>query len=293
MAKRFVDTTKYKKPFIRSLPGPYKLLWDFLCLDCDHAGIWIVDFEIAQTYIGPDMPVNKSEALKLFNIDEARVMEIEGGKKWFVPSFIEFQYGQLSEKNRAHISVISILRRLNLLNEDLSIKLNKPLASPLQGAMDKDKDKEEEKDTEKEKDFGKSENLLDEKFIVPQMWEVWKTTFPSYTADRENDFPALGKMLGFMMDQSNNHDPTDQNFQLTVLNTFQHIADQVKKEPFWVNKPLKSIAHNQQEFYNKIKNPGNGKPSGKKYDDDSLKRKVIERYGKGRQGTGKPPPVQT
>ena len=51
MAKRFTDTNKYKKPFIRGLQGAYKLFWDYLYHDCDHAGIWIVDFEIAQTYL--------------------------------------------------------------------------------------------------------------------------------------------------------------------------------------------------------------------------------------------------
>lgn len=187
MAKRFVDTSKYKKPFVRSLPGPYKLLWDFLCLDCDHAGIWIVDFEIAQAYIGVDMPVNKADALAFFNKDEMRIVEIGGGKKWFIPSFIEFQYGFLSEKNRAHISVISILRRLNLLNEDLSIKINKPLTSPLQGVKDKELDKDKEKDV----DFGKSENLLHSDSPIGGMVRQFTDQNEGYFLDAEKDFAAL------------------------------------------------------------------------------------------------------
>lgn len=116
MAKRFTDTNKYKKPFVRSLPAAYKLLWDFLYHDCDHAGIWIVDFEIAQTYLGNDVKVEKEMALELFNSDEPRIIEIEGGKKWFIPSFIEFQYGrQLVTKNRMHVPIINILRKYNLL----------------------------------------------------------------------------------------------------------------------------------------------------------------------------------
>ena len=59
MAKRFTDTEKYRKPFLRGLQGAYKLLWDFLYHDCNHAGIWIKDFEIAQIYIGNDMPINE------------------------------------------------------------------------------------------------------------------------------------------------------------------------------------------------------------------------------------------
>jgi hypothetical protein len=137
MAKRFTDTNKYRKPFIRGLPGPYKLFWDYLYHDCDHAGIWIVDFEIAQIYVGADMPINQDEALTFFNNGEQRIIEFDEGKKWFLKPFIEFQYGELNESNRAHNSVIQILRKNQLL---------KPLTSPLQGAEDKVKDKDMVKD---------------------------------------------------------------------------------------------------------------------------------------------------
>ena len=146
MAKRFTDTDKYKKPFFRNLPGAYKLLWDYLYHACDHAGIWIVDFEIAQIYLGQDMPVTKQKALELFNKDEQRIVVLNCGSKWFLPSFIDFQYGRLSESNRAHKSVISILKKYNL-HEGI-----KPLASPLQGASKGAKDKEQEQDKDKVKD---------------------------------------------------------------------------------------------------------------------------------------------
>lgn len=115
MAKRFTDTEKYKKPFVRSLKGPYKLLWDYLYHDCDNAGIWIVDFEIAQIYLGADMKVNEADALKYFNADQYRVHPFDGGKKWFIPSFIPFQYSKLGEKNPAHTKVISTLLGLGFL----------------------------------------------------------------------------------------------------------------------------------------------------------------------------------
>lgn len=127
-------------------------------------------------------------------------------------------------------------------------------------------------------DLGKSENPLREDLIIPQMAEVWKTTFPTYTFNRERDYKALGEILSFMAAGTGNHDPTNADVQCRVLNTLQLIADEVKKETFWVNKPLKSIASNIQEFYNKIKNPVNGK-AGKKYDDNALKEKLLKRYG--------------
>ena len=137
MAKRFTDTNKYKKPFIRGLQGSYKLLWDYLYHDCDHAGIWIVDFDIAQIYLGSDMLVFKDEALKLFNSNEIRIIPFDKGNKWFIPSFIDFQYGILNENNRAHNSVITILKQHGLYSD-------KGLTRVLQDPMDKDKDMDKE-----------------------------------------------------------------------------------------------------------------------------------------------------
>ncbi len=144
MAKRFTDTNKYKKPFIRGLPGAYKLFWDYLYHDCDHAGIWIVDFEIAQLYLGKDVPVNKIDALKFFNEGEERIIEFDEGKKWFIKPFIEFQYGILNQQNRVHNSIILELERYNF---------NKGLIRALQGLKDKEKDKDMDKGDTKGVDF--------------------------------------------------------------------------------------------------------------------------------------------
>src|SRR3990167_1621269 len=92
MAKRLTDTEKYRKKFFRNLPGAYKLFWDFLYHECNHAGIWHVDFDVAQIYLGRDMPVSEETALRLFNEGEERVTVISKGSKWFIRPFIEFQY---------------------------------------------------------------------------------------------------------------------------------------------------------------------------------------------------------
>lgn len=105
MAKRFTDTDKWKKPFLRGLDGPYKLLWFYMVDDCDHAGIWQVDFEVARIRIGEQ--VSYDQALKMFG---DRV-EVISKFKWFLPDFITFQYGELKENNRMHQSVITILTK--------------------------------------------------------------------------------------------------------------------------------------------------------------------------------------
>lgn len=136
MAKRFTDTDKWKKPFIRSLKAPYKLLWLYILDECDHAGIWQIDIEVANIKIGEK--INLETALLQF---DGRVIKIDD--KLFIPDFVEFQYGKLNPENRAHKSVIDILSKHNLLNDEFEIK---PLASPLEGAKDKAKDKELDKD---------------------------------------------------------------------------------------------------------------------------------------------------
>jgi len=186
MAKRFTDTNKYKKPFVRSLPGAYKLFWDFLYHDCDHAGIWIVDMEIAQSYLGKDMPVTMGKALELFNKDELRIVQIENGRKWFIAPFIEFQYGQLSEKNRAHVSVINILLKFNLIDPVFKRLIDdKVHTSPLQGGKDMDKDKELDKDKEKDSEPEKFSDKWFGEIFDEILVESIKSTFPKHNLENE------------------------------------------------------------------------------------------------------------
>ena len=137
MAKRFTDTEKWKKPFIRNLSAPYKLLWLYICDDCDHAGIWQVDIDVARIRIGED--INEQDAVKFFG---DKVVRIDNGNKWYIPSFIDFQYPSgLNPDNKAHGGIIKILQKYNLLDDEF-----KPLVSPLYGAMDKDKEMDMDKD---------------------------------------------------------------------------------------------------------------------------------------------------
>jgi hypothetical protein len=165
MAKRFTDTEKYKKRFFRGLPGAYKLLWDYLYHSCDHAGIWIVDFEIAQIYLGKDMQVNYEEAVNHFNSDKKRVIELDEKTKWFLPKFVEFQYGLLNPKNNAHNSVINILRKYKLVKNEQGA--NEGLIRVSCDPIDKDKEKDKDKSKDKDKDYT-------EKFM--HLWDDYPNT---------------------------------------------------------------------------------------------------------------------
>lgn len=261
MAKRFTDTNKYKKPFIRNLPAAYKLLWDFLYHDCDHAGVWIVDFAVAQMYIGTDAPIKKEKAIELFNSDEVRIVEIDNNKKWFIPSFLEFQYGRLSEKNRAHINVISILKKFDLLNKDLTLKnFPKPLTSPLQGAKEQEQEVEQEQEMDMEQEnFGKSENLL-----IPQMLTAWKKKKPQYPVDKYKDFHALGDIAKFICEQLQiPYHPRDDSAMEKVMEHWEIMAGFISKTDHINSYSLGQVAKHSQTIVQKIQNENGDHKTGK------------------------------
>lgn len=110
MAKRFTDTNKWKKTFIRELPSKYKLLWFYILDDCDVAGLWEVDLEIAEIRIGEKL--DKKEAIEYLK-DNINI--IDNGKKWFITNFIEFQYGtQLTKTNNIYKSIEKVLIKYDL-----------------------------------------------------------------------------------------------------------------------------------------------------------------------------------
>lgn len=159
MAKRFTDTEKWKKPFIRGLQGAYKLLWLYICDDCDHAGIWQVDMQVAEIRIGEKITLHG--AIESFG---DKIVIFDNGNKWFIPSFLEFQYPSgLNPDNRAHNSIINLLEKYSLLKNE-----NKPLISPLQGSKDMDKDMDMVKD--KDKDMVKEEKKF-KKNEIPTLTE--------------------------------------------------------------------------------------------------------------------------
>ena len=123
MAKRFTDSDKWKKGFIRGLPPKYKLLWFYILDDCTNAGVWETDFEVASIRIG--IKINEKEAINYF---AEQIKIFDKGQKWFVPKFIEFQYGVLNANSRPHQSVIKQIERYNLydLEETKLIETVKP-----------------------------------------------------------------------------------------------------------------------------------------------------------------------
>ena len=141
MAKRFLDTNIWNKKWIRELDPKLKLFWLYLMSKCDHAGIYDVDIELASFQLKVEL--SEKEILKAFNGN----IKIIKNNKWFIPKFIDFQYGTLNDKVNAHRSAINILEKYGLYK-------NKELNNSCLSVKDKDKDKVKVKEENKEEKFG-------------------------------------------------------------------------------------------------------------------------------------------
>ena len=109
MAKRMTDTDKWKKRFVRELEPQHKLLWFYILDDCNHAGIWEVDIDVASIRVGIDLSYDN-----LPSLFGEKVISFDNGDKWFIPDFIEYQYGELNQNSNVHKSVINLLNKYNL-----------------------------------------------------------------------------------------------------------------------------------------------------------------------------------
>tara|TARA_R110002020_G_scaffold357467_3_gene569833 strand:- start:4393 stop:5037 length:645 start_codon:yes stop_codon:yes gene_type:complete len=134
MAKRFIDTNIWNKAWFRKLDTNSKLIWIYVLTKCDHAGIFDADYEAMNFYIGTAL-----EDFKDIPIAIREKMQLIEDNQFFIPSFIEYQYGQLRINSKPHLSVIKRLE-------------DKGLNNYLQRVMATLKDKEKEKDIEKRQD---------------------------------------------------------------------------------------------------------------------------------------------
>ncbi len=112
MAKRFTDSDKWKKWWFRALSPVHKCFWIYICDNCNHAGMWEVDFDLAEVFIG-----TKLDPDTIKQTFDKQYIEVGGGKRWFIRDFVVFQYGVLKEDSRTHQSVIDILKKERVYKE--------------------------------------------------------------------------------------------------------------------------------------------------------------------------------
>jgi hypothetical protein len=102
MSKRFTDSDKYKDPWFRKLTPTSKMLFLFMCDDCNHAGIWKENLETFNFIYKATASISDIDAMgdKISKINN---------DTYLIQSFIKFQYGKLNPGNKAHLGVIRAL----------------------------------------------------------------------------------------------------------------------------------------------------------------------------------------
>ena len=179
MAKRFIDTKIWDKAWFRRLTPKTKLIWVYLLTRCDHAGIWDADWEAAEFFIG-----DKVNYRRLPKIITDKMQEIDGGSQYYIPSFIEFQYGELRENSKPHLSVLKRLKDKGLLTLKYKEK-------------DKVKDKTKVKDKKiREKEF--SDNVKKKAVEVKNISDEQINNFIYYWTESNEG----GKKMKFEMQKT-------------------------------------------------------------------------------------------
>lgn len=151
-----IEVNIFGSPILRGLKGAYKTLYLYLYTECDHAGLYKVEMDIASVRCG--FEYDTEMCLRVLG---NRVVPVQGGEVWFIPYFLHAQYKKKGDRNgmdvlpvmnpkdRVHESVIARLQEFDLLKY-IDIKKQQGAGegqpSPLNGAIYNVKDKVIEKD---------------------------------------------------------------------------------------------------------------------------------------------------
>jgi len=265
MPDRIIRSNILTSDAVNSLSWTAEIFYRRLMSVVDDFGRYDARSEILRSQLYP---------LKLDNVSKSDIV------KWLNECSKAGLIRLYSTDGRGYLEILKFNQRLR------AMKSKFPSPADKCGQMTADdsrppREYESESETETESD---TESETEERdtgdfFLVPEMQKLWVNNFPNYTTDKKMDYEALGAILTFMFSNSGCNDPTDAGTQEMALNTLQAVADEVKKETFWINKPLKSIAKNIQEFYNKIKNPQNaGRGKKDKPNADSLQQALNRRF---------------
>jgi hypothetical protein len=94
----FTDADIYEDEWYQDLSLENKLFWDYICRRAEY-GVWKPNMKLAEFQLG--VKIDPSQAILEFNKTKTRV-EVTHDGRWFIPSWISFQYPTLSENCPAH-----------------------------------------------------------------------------------------------------------------------------------------------------------------------------------------------
>jgi len=139
--KRFTETNKWRDRWFYALSGKHKLLWLWLCDNCDNCGVVEPEWNMVKNDTGFEY---SDEDLEAFG---DRIEGLSKGKHTLV-KFIAFQYGKLSAECKPHAAILANLNRHRLVfdNENQTLSKGIPKGIHTQQEKEKEKDKDKKRD---------------------------------------------------------------------------------------------------------------------------------------------------
>lgn len=125
---RLVDTGKWSDGWYGKLHSDCKHAWDYINDNCDNAGVWDPNFQIADLQIGGGDPAFKVDWDKFRALAGNRIEVLPNGK-WWSTRHIAFQCrGALSffgkkGPNRPHLAILGLLRKHELIEKYSRIEM--------------------------------------------------------------------------------------------------------------------------------------------------------------------------
>lgn len=135
MSKRFTDTDKWKDPWFRKLSAGVKMAFGYMCDNCDNAGVWAADFDLADFQIGMKVPWDKVRS------ELGDRLQVLSDDKWHLTKFVNFQYGELSDQCKPHLSILRLMEKHGI---EVNGRVSKGYPKGIDTLQDKDKEKNKE-----------------------------------------------------------------------------------------------------------------------------------------------------
>lgn len=116
--KRFTDSKKWRNEWFRTLPLKAKLVWVYLCDECEFTGVFKIDYGLASFQLGFDITPT---LIGQWFLD--KVFFFNDGKIFIVP-FFEFQYGESKDSWTAKARAKQKIEALGFKVENNKILIN-------------------------------------------------------------------------------------------------------------------------------------------------------------------------
>lgn len=134
MAKRLTDTEKWNDEWFISLNNDYRIIWQWLLDNCNHAGICKRSVTILNMMCNTS--VRENDMIKKM---DGRVIIIDNN--WFIPKFLKFQYTGLKSNKPVILSVVN-----ELTKRGYEKYIPESFGNDYRIVKEKDKDKSKDKD---------------------------------------------------------------------------------------------------------------------------------------------------